>query len=667
VSGGDAAAANPDEPDDPVAAYLSETLLDQTLAWRLPLTDEHLAELDRDHPSVVTSPVVTHTRFFKLTTAEKSWRDLSAAFSAGKSGNLRPWYRCLGILREHRAMTAIAETYYVCLDHKSEIASFYSHLDRARRVHTVRLHFFARDIPQREQLNLEQYAEDYLGYIVCREGELPLVGRALLRPPNYVAASTSISEDVNLLGQKLPIRGVPFMQQDERFAVCAHVAMWTLQYTAYRRGLTERRLIGQIVRDNRPLQPRGSQGLTDQQVIDGLAGIGFRAESMLTPDPESHSLPSISLADLANRLSDEAYEFARSQATPAQLNDVGDLVVDLLGSEPAAEPNTAPANPAAAVTQQGIHGDQVIDGADDGDAALEFDSEAKQALYTHEIQRALLDYFLRDWIDSGLPVYAALPEHALVVCGRSRGDRPTYYVHDDQNGPYLELLDLCHVDLPALVEQSGRFTDASAGTSEDVPPRDRLSTPSGQGTWNPTESAPQTAKLVSVLITATPHRLLLAPSAARRRAVEIVGPLPPGLARDRLAKAGEVEIVATMLMGIDYKRQRRARAADQSAEQALTAFSAVQLAEWVTVVEGIGPTGDSLWELVFDASSSNDTPLLQLARVLDTLLLTNPLENEIEHASVGDFTCGRVRAPVRVGKAPGSDVSTEGDASGTTG
>ena len=229
-------------------------------------------------------PVSTHAYLWPLST-EAHWERLHSAFAYGRERNLLPWFRCLGILRGLEARTVVVETYYVCLDYKSEHAAFYAHLDAPQNSWAVRLHFFGETIDAVDDVVdlTKAQKRSYLGYIVCREGNLPLVGRTLIRIPAYLkgAETTAIDESVNFFGQKLAVRGVPFMQQDVRFANCSHVALWIIAYTAYRRGTTMRRLIADLVSvasSIQPLRPRVSEGLHAHQVVGLLGELGFRAE-----------------------------------------------------------------------------------------------------------------------------------------------------------------------------------------------------------------------------------------------------------------------------------------------------------------------------------------------------------------------------------------------------
>jgi hypothetical protein len=231
---------------------------------------------------------------FVLDDGDDSWRKLNARFTNGRPGGTRPWRRCLAVLRHHKARTAVLEPHYVCLDYRSEFSAFYAHLDAPRRSSTVRLHFFEDTLDRADLADLGDKAAGYLGYIVCREGDLPLVGRTVLRVPAYVDTSTAVSEPVNFLGQALQVHGVPFMQQDENFALCAHVAAWITHYSAHRRRLLERRLIADFVAvagTAQPIRPRLSSGLNVNQVGELYERLGFRAQTYSTPLAKHPTIP----------------------------------------------------------------------------------------------------------------------------------------------------------------------------------------------------------------------------------------------------------------------------------------------------------------------------------------------------------------------------------------
>ena len=148
------------------------------------------------------------------------------------------------LLQSHNAATCIIEHHYVCLDHRSEVSAFYSQLDETVKYSSVRLHFFSKKVTRRDLMSIPNDA--YLGYIVMRSSGMPPIVRAMLRPPVGVLTAAT-EEHVNFFGQKLRIEAVPFMQQDTRYATCAHAAAWMIHYAAFRHGVVERRLISDLV------------------------------------------------------------------------------------------------------------------------------------------------------------------------------------------------------------------------------------------------------------------------------------------------------------------------------------------------------------------------------------------------------------------------------------
>lgn len=243
---------------------------------------------------LLTGPTLSRRRFagadgssielVALALADASWTELYERFAMrDRFGEVdvnsnAPWRRCLVLLRTYGAMACIIEHHYVCLDHRSEISAFYSNLDEATEFGPVRLHFFAAMLTDSALHELQ--SDKYLGYVVIRSEGLPPVGRAMLRPPEN-GTFASVVESVNLLGQKLTIEGMPFMQQDTRFATCAHASVWGIFYAAFRRGISQRHLIRDIVNslaDRSAPQPIVLDGLRPDQVQLLLQRGGMGAE-----------------------------------------------------------------------------------------------------------------------------------------------------------------------------------------------------------------------------------------------------------------------------------------------------------------------------------------------------------------------------------------------------
>jgi hypothetical protein len=634
------------------ATYFADYFFRQTARAALPLSESTLAQLESPTPEPAVERISTHAVIFPLGDDDSMWGKFHDAFTYKKQGNLRPWYRCMGILRGMGALCAIVEMYYVCLDYRSEFASFYAHIDAPRKSHTVRLHFFTDTLTEADLVLLKEHSAAYLGYIVCREGDLPLVGRALLRVPDYIEESTEIEEYVNLFGQRLPVRGVPFMQQDQRFAVCAHVAMWVIHYSAYRRGLTERRLIANLVNvagNVQSLHPRAAEGLTERQVTEALTHIGFRPTMYISPsvDDTESNLPRVRYREIKDRIPAEFIEKVEQA-----LLESGDE----FGETDLADKNVKPV--LEKLLQNFVdRSDDAVPGSDDD---IPMDPRALEVL----AMQALLDYIVRPYIISGFPVYARVQDHALVICGRAqRGNAGIYFAHDDQNGPYLLADPFPTLSRDSLKFQSGHPISVGSSRWLDLPALDRTGLHLNDGLEIQGTDAPRP---VLSLILATPPRVLLPASLANRRALETMDQLQSndvlidslGCPEPRTSFVNASNTRVSILMGIDYKIRRRDEAAGKLDDRAVEAYSALQLAEWVVVVEGTTLLDDQsvVWECVFDASSSEAAdPRLQMSRVLSTMVTVFPGTGSSEASEIGTNYFRHVSIPLRVAKVVRSD------------
>lgn len=562
-----------------------------------------------------------YLRVYPLT-IDSEWAILHRAFAGARGDNLKPWFRCLGILRGSGAQVAILERHYVCLDYRSEFASFYAHLDAPRRNSTIRLHFFSHPIEEAELFDLSQEQRDsYLGYMVLREGGLPLVGRTVLATPTYVDISTAINEPVNFFGQQLVVTGVPFMQQDQRFAVCAHISAWVAHYSAFRRGIFERRLIADFVNlasSFTPMRPRHAGGLTVTQLSTLLDEVGFRSLAFFTPLGATGEMPPISAAevpDVVSFLPPNKVDLPDPDQEPAGLLSEPWLTTEVAArAEEAFQDYLEDEEPVTSESETGSSGDTVQRPHHNVDAV-------------RAVERVLA-YVIQAHVESGWPVYAGMENHAVTVCGRAHiGSHQLHLIHDDQHGPYMLAPSLTFLSRDCLRHQSGRYLDCSQSELAPVPPSDVvLADPEAVLRI---DAEPDLA--VHALVVALPPRLLLQPTSARRRALGNIGRLldvpefRSAVDNDRLVEMSRAATRVTLLMGIDYKTIRRRYASRERDVDAVEFFSVLHLAEWVIVVEGLSEDGrTSLWEFVFDGSSSQDDPRLQMGRVFDVVLGANP-------------------------------------------
>jgi hypothetical protein len=604
-------------------------------AASLPLSTPHA--LPSETPAKQPRPISSHAKITKLKT-DDDWDSFHRSYTSGRHGNLKPWLRCLSLLRSMNACTAVRESYYVCLDYRSEYAAFYSHIDAPRTSHTTRLHFFSQEVSPEDvtDLNGEQIAS-YLGYMVCREGDLPLVGRTLIRTPPYIEESTAISEPVNFFGQKLLVRGVPFMQQDQRFAVCCHVAAWVLHYTAFRRGVQERRHIADLVDiagPIHPLRPRAIDGLTESQVAQMLNELGFRTHIYHTPTAEIsfHSLPEVLLGELPKNL----------LATLAEAKVRGPDSFDIIEADVLDRLEDGVGN-----YLQQIAKDSDLSAGDTSDTAVLNASNPYMRAF-HE----LIDYLIRPYIRSGWPIYAGTRTHAFVICGRTgKSGKPIHFLHDDQNGPYLAA-----ESLPNLSRDSLRYQAAGErGSTADIVPREDLV--ASQLEHGPAENG-DVRRAVEALVIAVPSRVLLSPTAANRksrRTIAIAQKQQTLLSHlsesDKIAFSARPESRVSIVMGIDYKIYRRHQAQGYSDATGIVIFSSLQLAEWVIVVEFIDEQGLCFAEFVYDASSSDDDPRTIFSRIFSATVAVYPGDDPgLEDGILASRRYSPLMIPDRIGK-----------------
>jgi hypothetical protein len=112
-----------------------------------------------------------------------------------------------------------------------------------------------------------------------------------------------------------------------------------------------------------------------------------------------------------------------------------------------------------------------------------------------------------------------------------------------------------------------------------------------------------------------------------------------------------IKTCATLLMGIDYKKFRRNSAETLNDEPGVIAYSSIQLAEWVIVIEGLDKEDTAIWEVVYDASSNAARPRVHLARFGRTAVAVYPLNLAVgESIELNRGHYPRLQAPSRLTK-----------------
>lgn len=593
-------------------------------------------------PSTSVQPPQSGTTYVDLIPLPEEWTKLQNVVLGGRRHHNAPWRRCVALLHTLKAETCLVEHHYICLDRKSEIAGFAAQLDAPTSGVSVRLHFFSTRIQDGEQYDLRDKKSSYLGYIVCRVGDAPLVGRAVLKVPYYAeGCSTAVLETVHLLGQRLVVRGVPFMQQDSRYGVCAHVAAWVALYTSFRQGKIGRALISDVVdasATSHAMHPTVPMGFDVRQVLKIFETFGLSAAAYYTFLDGETDIPEIP-AELLNVL-DQVRVIAAGIYESQEL-DNGDVALEDYTRQHLADFEDSPIAYA-----EGTYEAIVL--------SQDFEPHVKVAAV--RLIDTILGTVVRHYIDSRIPLYCDGADHAIALCGIADDDSgPIYYFHDDQYGPYLGSRSLVSISRKSFREQSytkERQRDAPIGT---VASEDR-SVP----TMIPFYTGVEDDELgIHTVVVPNPPRLLLLPAAALTQSYAMVSEVFKILQEVKGAGAGDLvaprdvlNFRCVALMGIDYKSQRLAQFRERNDKVGSKFFAEFHLAEWVVVVE-VRPSKSIgvQYEFVYDGSSDNGTPLLQMARVKEKIVAFHsksgtPIEDFVIGA--GEFL--PIIAPERIGK-----------------
>jgi hypothetical protein len=186
----------------------------------------------------------THGWLFSPT-SDDDWQAVVKE-SGGGSGFARIAARA----REMGCRTVVIENRYVDADYRSDFAAFWSRQFGVPSPFTRRVHFFRSEFAAGTLPDLPADPQ-YLGYSVVRPSphQDGHVGRTVLAAPDEPANAVlaAIEDEVSLFGNRLTVRGVPFVEQDGEFLRCAHAAIWVCHYTAVRRGLVPRTLTADLV------------------------------------------------------------------------------------------------------------------------------------------------------------------------------------------------------------------------------------------------------------------------------------------------------------------------------------------------------------------------------------------------------------------------------------
>lgn len=209
-----------------------------------------------------------------------------ADFVCGPKAEIQPPFSNLvSVLRELGCASVLVEEQYIDRDYKNEFANFYCKPFKIYSPRCVRLHYLTRTWSTTSSFDLNELKQkEYLGFSVIRPTAANKVGRSLIRWPTrkneYLTCGNEF--DVHLLGNPYHVRGFPFIQQDTHVGVCAHASLWMVARYMHARGFCGQYGLGDINTLAKRFESAGrdlpsDQGLSQQQLLDALQGIGLSA------------------------------------------------------------------------------------------------------------------------------------------------------------------------------------------------------------------------------------------------------------------------------------------------------------------------------------------------------------------------------------------------------
>lgn len=213
---------------------------------------------------------------------EDDWK----AFYRSCEGYITP--RDYGLIRDYlkdTAKTVVLEKGYVDADYRDTYFNFFSHKFAQYPSKTIRANFFTSRISSRMLFKLDQYQDEYIGFIVLRPNRVTPIGRTVLNPDKlpFVSGHVCTSEyPVHILGAELTAKGFPYMSQDTDVTVCAHAACWMIfryfsqRYTRYAEKWPYE--VSQLTKDVSTGRLVPSKGLTAYQVTEMFFNFGFSPE-----------------------------------------------------------------------------------------------------------------------------------------------------------------------------------------------------------------------------------------------------------------------------------------------------------------------------------------------------------------------------------------------------
>lgn len=172
-----------------------------------------------------------------------------------------------------KAKLLILEFPYRDYEFSSVYSLFYSKKHQKISKDCIRLHFFS---------NEEISNKTYIGNIVVRDSKIDSRGKGIFAPHILTQSQQSYTVlsvfNANIMGKKFEINTYPWMAQDTDIAVCAHVAVWSINtYFANKYPNYKQYSIGEISEKVNEYLGRKtpSNGLNLMQVSDTFSKLGY--------------------------------------------------------------------------------------------------------------------------------------------------------------------------------------------------------------------------------------------------------------------------------------------------------------------------------------------------------------------------------------------------------
>lgn len=195
-----------------------------------------------------------------------------------------PFHRLLCLAKQElKACAAVIEP-YISTDWNDEYASLYSRIFHKVPRIARRIHFFSAKVSYEDLYKLDKpLLQAYLGYSVIRPLSTFRLGDTVLRSPCTVGGigkdlvHCRAQFDVSLLGNRLQVSGMPFLQQETSVGVCAGADLWMVARYLNKKGETRRYRPGEITQlaiRTITIGPARA-GLFDLQMMDALRQMGL--------------------------------------------------------------------------------------------------------------------------------------------------------------------------------------------------------------------------------------------------------------------------------------------------------------------------------------------------------------------------------------------------------